>query len=344
MPRHSLQEPGSGIAAVVGGRRVAVGNDAWLQRALSPASPSAAAAAAAAAAPLAAGATRVFVAADGHFLGTLDLRDAVRGGAAAAVAALRRRGVRTVLLTGDAAAPAAAVGAALGFPENDVFSGVRPEGKLARVEALRAAGARVAMVGDGINDTAALAAADVGVAMAGGVQVCTASAPTWMWSCCPTAPHKCMTPCHVLLNGGLRPFHLCRRQEMWRTWCSCPTAQRKSSTRYSSQKPPWAKSAKTSAGRLRTISSASRWPQGRCCRRSASRSLPRSLGPSWACRRSPSWATACCCGEGWRSCQTLVSRASCDGPGLHKSRPAAAARGGELVRRWRTEQAVTGLA
>lgn len=80
-------------------------------------------------------------------------------------------GCSCVLLSGDAAAAAAAVGAALGFDKADVFAGVKPSGKLDKIAELRKGGANVAMVGDGINDTAALAEADVGIAMAGGVQV-----------------------------------------------------------------------------------------------------------------------------------------------------------------------------
>ena len=76
------------------------------------------------------------------------------------------------MLSGDAAAAANAIGKSLGFEPSDVFAGVRPEGKHRKIEELRGAGATVAMVGDGINDTSALAAADVGIAMAGGVQVC----------------------------------------------------------------------------------------------------------------------------------------------------------------------------
>lgn len=96
--------------------------------------------------------------------------------------------MRTIMLTGDAPAAALAVGKALGLPEADVFAGVRPEGKLGKVEELREGGAQVAMVGDGINDASALAAADVGIAMGGGVQVrgrlscCTPSRFASVWN------------------------------------------------------------------------------------------------------------------------------------------------------------------
>jgi hypothetical protein len=85
------------------------------------------------------------------------------------VAQLRAQGLRTLMLSGDRREAALAVAAAVGIPESDVHAGVKPAGKAALVESLRASGRRVAMVGDGVNDTAALAAADVGVAMAGGV-------------------------------------------------------------------------------------------------------------------------------------------------------------------------------
>lgn len=108
---------------------------------------------------------------DGAFAGSIDLQDSIREGALETVRELQRRGLRTVLLSGDRPSAAAAVAAQLGFAAEDVFAGVRPAGKLEKVEELQREGARVAMVGDGINDTAALAAADVGIAMAGGVQV-----------------------------------------------------------------------------------------------------------------------------------------------------------------------------
>ena len=76
-----------------------------------------------------------------------------------------------MLLSGDQQAAAAAAAKSLGMSPADVFAGVKPDGKLRKIEELQRSGAKVAMVGDGINDTAALAAADVGIAMAGGVQV-----------------------------------------------------------------------------------------------------------------------------------------------------------------------------
>ncbi|MFJ6653997.1 heavy metal translocating P-type ATPase [Microbacterium sp. NPDC091313] len=92
--------------------------------------------------------------------------DTVRPESAAAVSGLRALGLDVRLLTGDNARVAAAVAAELGIDE--VEAGVSPEGKLAAVERLRAQGRTVAMVGDGINDAAALAAADLGIAMGGG--------------------------------------------------------------------------------------------------------------------------------------------------------------------------------
>jgi Cu+-exporting ATPase len=86
-----------------------------------------------------------------------------------AVARLKQLGVKTVLLTGDNRGSAAAVGTALGIDE--VVAEVLPGDKADKVAALKREGRRVAMVGDGINDAPALAAADVGVAMATGTDV-----------------------------------------------------------------------------------------------------------------------------------------------------------------------------
>ncbi|MFG6474837.1 heavy metal translocating P-type ATPase [Microbacterium sp. P06] len=95
-----------------------------------------------------------------------EIADTLRPESAAAVAELRRRGLDVVLLTGDNAGIAEAVAAELGI--ENVRAGVLPEGKLAEIERLRGEGRVVAMVGDGVNDAAALAAADLGIAMGGG--------------------------------------------------------------------------------------------------------------------------------------------------------------------------------
>jgi Cu+-exporting ATPase len=98
----------------------------------------------------------------------------LRPEAVRAVAALRRMGLRTILLTGDVAAIAAAVGKELRLDE--VHAELLPEEKVAKIASLRAAGKRVAMVGDGINDAPALTEANVGVAMGSGTDVARESA------------------------------------------------------------------------------------------------------------------------------------------------------------------------
>ena len=102
-------------------------------------------------------------------LGLIAFGDAVKPGAPAAIAALRAAGLRTVMLTGDNAGSARAAGAALGIDE--VVAEVLPQDKAAAVARLKQGGRVVAMVGDGVNDAPALAAADVGIAMATGTDV-----------------------------------------------------------------------------------------------------------------------------------------------------------------------------
>jgi Cu+-exporting ATPase len=104
-----------------------------------------------------------------RLLGLLAFGDTVKSSARAAVAALHSHHVRTVLLTGDNAGSAAAVARQLGI--TDVQAEVLPEQKAAAVAALKRPGELVAMVGDGINDAPALAAADVGIAMSSGTDV-----------------------------------------------------------------------------------------------------------------------------------------------------------------------------
>jgi Cu+-exporting ATPase len=110
--------------------------------------------------------TLLHVAADGVYLGTLIAEDTLREGAAAAIAALHRMGLRTLMLTGDSAGAAGAVAKAAGVGEFE--AAMLPAAKLARIVALQAEGRRVAMVGDGINDAAALTQADAGLAIGTG--------------------------------------------------------------------------------------------------------------------------------------------------------------------------------
>ncbi len=117
------------------------------------------------------GGTVVAVRRDGELLGTLEVSDSVKPTSAAAVAKFREWGVRPILLTGDAADPAFRVADEVGIAREDVISGVMPEDKVATIEKLQAGGACVAMVGDGINDAAALAQADLGMAMGTGTDV-----------------------------------------------------------------------------------------------------------------------------------------------------------------------------
>ncbi|PPI50113.1 copper-translocating P-type ATPase [Rathayibacter tritici] len=112
------------------------------------------------------GGTVVGVGWDGELRGFAVLRDEPRHEAARTVRALRERGLRVLMLTGDNPRAARAVASAVGLDE--VIAEVLPEEKLAVIERLRAEGRHVAFVGDGVNDAAALAAAEVGIAMGTG--------------------------------------------------------------------------------------------------------------------------------------------------------------------------------
>ncbi len=115
------------------------------------------------------GRTVVLVAWDGVTRGAFVVADAVKDTSTAAIDDLRSLGLRPVLLTGDNEHAAAAVGTEVGI--DDVIAGVLPEGKVDAVRSLQEGGAVVAMVGDGVNDAAALAQADLGLAMGTGTDV-----------------------------------------------------------------------------------------------------------------------------------------------------------------------------
>jgi Cd2+/Zn2+-exporting ATPase len=153
---------GQGVRGDVGGRSVLIGSHAAFEGAI--AHPEAHCVAARQEAAL--GHTAVLVSADAHYLGMISLADTVRPSSKAAVAALRAAGLRAVvMLSGDDEATARRVGDEIGV--TDVRAGLLPAHKLALVEDLQRQYGPIAMVGDGINDTPALAAASVGIAIGG---------------------------------------------------------------------------------------------------------------------------------------------------------------------------------
>ena len=159
--------PGRGVVAVVDGEEILVGNRGLMEERGAPLpsdSPNPASETYAMGV-----ATLVFVARAGVVLGMIVLSDTVRPESRGAIASLRQMGVRTVMLTGDRHEVAVEVGRAVGVDE--VHSDLLPQDKVAVVDALVAAGRKVAMVGDGINDAPALARADVGIGMGAGTDV-----------------------------------------------------------------------------------------------------------------------------------------------------------------------------
>ncbi|MFQ2100525.1 heavy metal translocating P-type ATPase [Aeromonas sanarellii] len=153
---------GAGILGQVAGHGVAIGNSVLLAQ-LGIEAP-------AQEEQPADGATRVWVAIDGVVVGLAALADTLRPESPEAIATLRQRGIASWLVSGDAPAPVAHIAAKLGL--DGAFDSVLPAGKVDKVAALRAqTSGLVAMVGDGVNDAPALAAADVGIAMGSGSDV-----------------------------------------------------------------------------------------------------------------------------------------------------------------------------
>lgn len=118
-----------------------------------------------------AGTTNIFIAIDGEYSGHLCLADTIKDSATAAIAALHRMNIKTSIVTGDQRSTALAVARLVGIAPENVHAGVTPDQKQEIIRSLQAAGECVAMVGDGINDSPALATADVGIAMASGTDV-----------------------------------------------------------------------------------------------------------------------------------------------------------------------------
>ncbi|HYI33633.1 MAG TPA: heavy metal translocating P-type ATPase [Glaciibacter sp.] len=162
---------GQGVEALVDGQLVVAGRASWLAESWSVTVP--ADAWAAVAASEAEGATVIAIATDGEFQGLVSVADAVKDTSAEAITRLRSLGLRPVLLTGDNAGAANTVARAVGIDE--VYAGVTSQGKLDLIRGLQADGRTVAMVGDGVNDSAALAAADLGIAMGSGTDAAIAA-------------------------------------------------------------------------------------------------------------------------------------------------------------------------
>ena len=160
---------GRGVVALIGGQRVLVGRPSFLEGEGVELSTTAARIVELEEM----GRTVIAASRDGKLLGTLAFDDRVRPDAADAVAAMRREGVRSVLVTGDNLRAAERVAAEVGIDE--IHAGVLPNEKADVVRALQRHG-RVAMVGDGVNDAPSLMQADVGVAMGAGTDIAIESA------------------------------------------------------------------------------------------------------------------------------------------------------------------------
>lgn len=160
---------GNGVSGVVAGHAVMAGRRSWLAGEWSLAAPEDLVRLAAAAEGD--GRTPVWVAWDGQVRAVVVVADMIKDSSAEAIAELRALGLRPVLLTGDNARAAQAVAERVGIPASDVVAEVLPADKVDVIKRLQDEGAVVAMVGDGVNDAAALAQSDLGLAMGTGTDV-----------------------------------------------------------------------------------------------------------------------------------------------------------------------------
>jgi Cu2+-exporting ATPase len=187
---------GGGLSGRVGGRVVVAGAPAYvLPQAADPRGLARA---------LDARWTPVIVAVDGEVVGVASFGDPVRPDAPAALAALRAGGWQLELLSGDAVPVVARVGAELGFAPDAVRGAATPEEKLRRIEALAASHGTVVMVGDGVNDAAAMARASVGVGVHGGAEACLATADVFL-------SRPGLGPLVELMRGAARTMGVIRR-------------------------------------------------------------------------------------------------------------------------------------
>ncbi len=208
----STHVAGGGIQGVVSGRSVTVGSPAFVSSRLTTGTPTNAlrkewppvANGEHASEPDRADAlTPVWIAIDGHLVANAGFGDPLRPDASAAVAALRTRGWAPTLLSGDAPGVVADVARQLALAPEQAIASSSPEEKARCVEAARARGTTV-MVGDGVNDAAAIASASVGVGVHGGAEACLATADVYL-----ATPG--MEPLVRLLDGSRRTMHVIRR-------------------------------------------------------------------------------------------------------------------------------------
>ncbi|WP_308858204.1 heavy metal translocating P-type ATPase [Paenibacillus sp. R14(2021)] len=159
VPGHGIEAEVEGKRLVIGTRRFLAGHsvqveEEWLNRAVLLEQD---------------GQTVMFAAVDGEFAASLAVADTIKPTSAPAITALKALGLRVIMLTGDNAATAQAIASQAGI--EDVLAEVLPEGKALEIKKLQAEGLKVAMIGDGINDAPALAAADIGMAMGTGTDI-----------------------------------------------------------------------------------------------------------------------------------------------------------------------------
>ncbi|MBE9129962.1 copper-translocating P-type ATPase, partial [Coleofasciculus sp. LEGE 07081] len=171
--RDFYTEPGLGVSARVENRQLLLGSAEWLHQQDVAISETAKATCQRLAV---AGKSVVYVAVDGVLVGMIAVTDIPRPDAKVTVERLKTLGLRVMLLTGDQPEAAAAMARQLAIAPTDVIAGVRPDGKAAAISELQGTGSCVAMVGDGINDSPALAQADVGISLHGGTDVAVETA------------------------------------------------------------------------------------------------------------------------------------------------------------------------
>ena len=191
------ETPGAGIAGRIGGQSVRVGRLSWFDDIPDDAMEWARVRAER-------GLTPVAIGIDGRITSVLAIGDRLRDDAPEILGDFRDRGIRVHLLSGDHPSVVDAAGQSLGLAPSRIHGGVTPELKLEYIQTLRTSSGPVAMVGDGVNDAAALQAADVGIAVAGGAEASLVAADVFI-------VNRGLRPVSELLNGARRVMRVVHR-------------------------------------------------------------------------------------------------------------------------------------